>query len=39
LRLRLRRVPELSFIVDHGAEEAMHVEELLQNLHKRESGK
>jgi ribosome-binding factor A len=36
LRLRLRRVPDLSFVQDHGAEEAMHVQELLEGLHKRE---
>lgn len=38
LRLRLRRVPELSFALDHGPEEALHIQELLETLHKRETG-
>lgn len=38
-RLRLRRVPECSFVLDHGPEAAIHVEELLEGLHKRETSK
>jgi ribosome-binding factor A len=36
-RLRLRRVPELAFVLDHGPEEAIHLEEVLENLHKDEN--
>jgi ribosome-binding factor A len=38
-RLRLRRVPELSFVLDRGPEESIHVEEVLETLHKHESNK
>jgi ribosome-binding factor A len=38
MRLHLRRVPELSFVLDHGAEEAMHLEELLHNLREPQGG-
>lgn len=31
-RLRVRRAPELVFILDHGAEEAQKIEELLRKL-------
>lgn len=31
-RLRLRRAPELVFILDHGAEEGQRIETLLQKL-------
>ena len=31
-RLRLRRAPELVFIIDHGPEEAVRIETLLQKL-------
>jgi ribosome-binding factor A len=37
-RLRLRRVPEVSFVLDHGPEAAIHLEELLDGLHKRDTG-
>ncbi len=33
-RLTLRHVPELSFILDHGAEESEKIELLLQKIHK-----
>ena len=33
-RLALRRVPELDFILDHGAEAGEKIEMLLQQLHK-----
>ena len=33
-RLALRRVPELTFILDHGAEAGEKIEMLLQQLHK-----
>ena len=36
-RLRLRRVPELAFVLDHGPEEGIHLEEVLENLHKEEN--
>jgi len=35
-RLRLRRSPELTFVLDHGPEEALKIEGLLQKL--RQSG-
>src|SRR5208283_4034964 len=35
-RLDLRRAPELTFILDHGAEAAERIEMLLQQLHKDE---
>lgn len=38
-RLRLRRVPDFVFVLDHGPEAAIHLEELLDSLHKREPGK
>lgn len=31
-RLRMRRVPELAFVLDHGAEEHQKIETLLQKL-------
>lgn len=31
-RLRLRRAPELVFVLDHGAEEGQKIETLLQKL-------
>lgn len=31
-RLRLRRVPEIAFVLDHGPEEASRIEEMLQKL-------
>ena len=31
-RLRLRRLPELNFVLDHGAEEAIKIDVLLQRL-------
>jgi ribosome-binding factor A len=37
-RLRLRRVPEFVFVLDHGPEAAMRLEELLERLHKGETG-
>jgi len=33
-RLALRRVPELTFVLDHGAEESEKIELLLQKFHK-----
>jgi ribosome-binding factor A len=33
-RLTLRRVPELTFLVDHGAEEGERIEMLLRKIHK-----
>jgi ribosome-binding factor A len=36
-RLALRRVPELEFILDHGAEAGEKIEMLLQQLHKEEN--
>ena len=33
-RLHLRRAPEIVFILDHGPEEGIRLERLLQNLHK-----
>ncbi|MGH9359290.1 MAG: 30S ribosome-binding factor RbfA [Terriglobia bacterium] len=33
-RLRLRRTPQIMFILDHGPEEGIRLEKLLQNLHK-----
>jgi ribosome-binding factor A len=38
-RLRLRRVPELAFILDHGPEESIHLEQVLETLHKDENRK
>jgi ribosome-binding factor A len=38
-RLRLRRVPEFAFVLDHGPEEAIHLEEVLETLHKHENEK
>lgn len=35
-RLRLRRAPEIVFLLDHGPEESLHIERLLQELPKRE---
>ncbi len=35
-RLRLRRAPELVFVLDHGAEEAQKIETLLEKLKGRE---
>ena len=34
-RLALRRAPELSFILDHGAEESQKIEEVLHKIHKK----
>ena len=31
-RLKLRRAPELTFVLDHGAEESERIESLLQKL-------
>jgi ribosome-binding factor A len=31
-RLKLRRAPELSFVIDHGAEEAVKIEGLLEKI-------
>jgi ribosome-binding factor A len=31
-RLRLRRTPELVFVLDHGVEESLKIESLLQEL-------
>lgn len=31
-RLRLRRAPEITFVIDRGAEEAARIEELLQKI-------
>jgi len=36
-RLALRRVPELEFILDHGAEAGEKIEMLLQRIHKDEN--
>ena len=36
-RLNLRRAPELTFILDHGAEAVERIEMLLQQLHKDEN--
>ena len=36
-RLDLRRAPELSFILDHGAEAGEKIEMLLQQIHKEEN--
>lgn len=36
-RLRLRRVPDLLFQLDHGPEESLRIEQLIEGLHK-ESG-
>lgn len=33
-RLRLRRVPEVVFVLDHGVEQSQRIETLLQKLHK-----
>lgn len=33
-RLRLRRAPKIVFVLDHGPEEGIRLEKLLQNLHK-----
>jgi ribosome-binding factor A len=33
-RLALRRAPELTFVLDHGAEEGERIEALLEKLHK-----
>jgi ribosome-binding factor A len=38
-RLRLRHVPELAFVLDHGPEEAIRLEEVLESLHKHENRK
>ena len=38
-RLRLRRAPELAFALDHGPEEALKLEALIQNLHTERTGK
>ena len=35
-RLRLRRVPEVVFILDHGVEQSQRIETLLQKLRKEE---
>ncbi|MGH9470143.1 MAG: 30S ribosome-binding factor RbfA [Terriglobia bacterium] len=35
-RLRLRRAPELMFILDHGPEESVRIERLLQELAKKD---
>jgi len=35
-RLRLRHVPEIIFVLDHGPEEAMKLEQKLQELDRRE---
>lgn len=32
--LRLRRIPELEFVIDHGPEEGIRIEKLLQVLHR-----
>ena len=32
-RLRTRRTPEVTFVLDRGAEEAQRIEKLLQKLH------
>ena len=37
-RLALRRAPELTFILDSGAEEGERIEKLLQQLHDSEKG-
>jgi ribosome-binding factor A len=34
LRLRLRRVPEFVFVLDHGPEAAIQLEEMLHRLHR-----
>jgi len=34
LRLRLRRVPELMFVLDHSAEDALRIESLLDQANK-----
>ena len=31
-RLRMRRVPELTFLLDHGPEEALKIESLLEKI-------
>ena len=33
-RLRLRRAPEILFVLDHGPEEGIRLEKLLQDLHR-----
>jgi ribosome-binding factor A len=33
-RLALRRVPELTFVLDHGVDEGEKIERLLQKIHK-----
>ena len=35
-RLALRRVPELEFILDHGAEAGEEIERLLRKIHEKE---
>lgn len=37
-RLRLRRAPELAFELDHGPEEALKLEGLIQTLHTERKG-
>ncbi|HLI33642.1 MAG TPA: 30S ribosome-binding factor RbfA [Terriglobia bacterium] len=38
-RLRLRRAPELIFVLDHGPEESIRLEKLLHNLHQHDHEK
>ena len=35
-RLELRRIPEMTFIIDHGAEAGERIEKLLQEIRKEE---
>ncbi|MGH9377296.1 MAG: 30S ribosome-binding factor RbfA [Terriglobia bacterium] len=37
-RLRLRRAPEVKFFLDHGPEESVRLEKLLQKLHPQDEG-
>ena len=37
-RLRLRRTPEVEFMLDHGPEESIRLEELMQRLHAQDKG-
>jgi ribosome-binding factor A len=33
-RLRMRRAPELTFVLDHGVQDALKVESLLEKIHR-----
>ncbi|MGH9352097.1 MAG: 30S ribosome-binding factor RbfA [Terriglobia bacterium] len=36
--LRLRRTPEVEFLIDHGPEESIRLEKLMQQLHPQDEG-